>query len=551
MTIATEVTKAIATGNGVATQFPFTFTVAEAEELTVYLQEISSGAVTGPLSDALYSVTLSEDGTGYVTYPLVGSPLAATHKIAVVRAGTVLQGLDILNQDGFLPEAIEAALDDLVRRVQEVKEVTNRALTVDVFSTPVDVDDIIALLDDLDATAAQVASDAATASTAAANASLAESGAEEAAGQALASVAGILYAYATATGDADPGAGVFRLNNAAPASATALYIDNVDALGVTQSGAIDRWDDSNNTTDKGTVKICSAVNPAVQHIYRVTGSVLDGSGYRKVTLTWLAGAGSFTAAEEHVLTFSMTGNKGTDGVGAGDVVGPASSTDSGFAKFDGTTGKLLKNSAATIGTSDIANDAVTPAKLDNGVAVSVLGRSANSSGDRADIAAAANDRLLARTSDAVGFVQLTIGMIPDALITFAKMATGAIATTGELLAGTASKILTAEVLKNAIAYQTLTDAATVAWNMALGNNALVVLGGNRTLGNPTNAIPLFGFVLKVTATGSTRTLALGANWVKGSLVESFPIQVLTSETVFVHGFVDTTSRFVITGVTRT
>lgn len=40
--------------------------------------------------------------------------------------------------------------------------------------------------------------------------------------------------------------------------------------------------------------------------------------------------------------------------GAGDVVGPASSTDGGFVKFDGTTGKLIKNSAASIAASDIA-----------------------------------------------------------------------------------------------------------------------------------------------------------------------------------------------------
>lgn len=38
--------------------------------------------------------------------------------------------------------------------------------------------------------------------------------------------------------------------------------------------------------------------------------------------------------------------------GAGDVTGPASSTDSGFAKFDGTTGKLLKNSAAVVAVAD-------------------------------------------------------------------------------------------------------------------------------------------------------------------------------------------------------
>lgn len=40
--------------------------------------------------------------------------------------------------------------------------------------------------------------------------------------------------------------------------------------------------------------------------------------------------------------------------GSGDVVGPASSTDSGFARFDGTDGKLLKNSAATISYADLA-----------------------------------------------------------------------------------------------------------------------------------------------------------------------------------------------------
>lgn len=47
--------------------------------------------------------------------------------------------------------------------------------------------------------------------------------------------------------------------------------------------------------------------------------------------------------------------------GAGDVVGPASSTNNGFAKFDGTTGKLLKNSAATIAISDGGTGQVTKA----------------------------------------------------------------------------------------------------------------------------------------------------------------------------------------------
>lgn len=50
--------------------------------------------------------------------------------------------------------------------------------------------------------------------------------------------------------------------------------------------------------------------------------------------------------------------------GSGDVVGPASSTDSGFARFDGTDGKLLKNSPATISNADVAaNAAIDFSKL--------------------------------------------------------------------------------------------------------------------------------------------------------------------------------------------
>lgn len=51
--------------------------------------------------------------------------------------------------------------------------------------------------------------------------------------------------------------------------------------------------------------------------------------------------------------------------------------------------------------------------------------------------------------------------------------------------------------------QTLTDAATIAWNVALGNNARVTLGGNRTLDLPTNIKDGGVYLLEVTqdATG--------------------------------------------------
>lgn len=65
---------------------------------------------------------------------------------------------------------------------------------------------------------------------------------------------------------------------------------------------------------------------------------------------------------------------------------------------DVTAGPGTGSVAATI-----ANDAVTDAKLRNSAAVSVIGRSANSSGDPADIAAGANNKFLTRRSNALSF----------------------------------------------------------------------------------------------------------------------------------------------------
>lgn len=59
--------------------------------------------------------------------------------------------------------------------------------------------------------------------------------------------------------------------------------------------------------------------------------------------------------------------------------------------------------------------------------------------------------------------------------------------------------------------QTLTDAATIAWDMSLGEVATVTLGGNRTLGAPTNLVDGGTYILRVIQDGTgTRTLAYNA-----------------------------------------
>ena len=67
-------------------------------------------------------------------------------------------------------------------------------------------------------------------------------------------------------------------------------------------------------------------------------------------------------------------------------------------------------------TASLIDTSIVYARLQNAEAVSVLGRSANSSGVLDEIAAGANDRLLRRTSDTVNFGQLTAGMFPNTVV---------------------------------------------------------------------------------------------------------------------------------------
>ena len=78
-----------------------------------------------------------------------------------------------------------------------------------------------------------------------------------------------------------------------------------------------------------------------------------------------------------------------------------------------------------------------------------------------------------------------------------------------------TKAATAKALADSAAPQTLTDGATINWDMAAGYNAKVTLGGNRTLATPTNPKQGVTYSLAVIqdATGSrTMTWPSAFDW---------------------------------------
>lgn len=148
--------------------------------------------------------------------------------------------------------------------------------------------------------------------------------------------------FDSATADADPGAGEFRFNNATVASATAAYLDNADVEGATVSGLIDLWDNSTSAV-KGLVRFEKTTDPSVWAQFEVTGSVVDGTGYRKVTLQNGVSNGTFTAGDRFAIAFFGSGDTPTVAVG--------------------TTSTLPAGSSATVTNSGTATDLV----LDFGV----------------------------------------------------------------------------------------------------------------------------------------------------------------------------------------
>jgi hypothetical protein len=219
--------------------------------------------------------------------------------------------------------------------------------------------------------------------------------------------AAITFLFDNGTADADPGAGKFRVNHATPASATAAYIDDLRNGGGSVAGWLSTFDDSTNTANKGSLTFLKVADPSTFQTYAVTGSVVDGTGYRKVTVAHLAGNGSLSNGDEFMALFYAAGNKGTDGGGAGDVVGPASATDAVFAQFDGTSGKLLKNGTSSpssfaplshthaladvtdagdlaalnqVDTAEIADEAVSFAKMQSIATAKLLGRVTSGAG---------------------------------------------------------------------------------------------------------------------------------------------------------------------------
>lgn len=91
--------------------------------------------------------------------------------------------------------------------------------------------------------------------------------------------------------------------------------------------------------------------------------------------------------------------------------------------------------------------------------------------------------------------------------------TAAYATAAQYRANTASLTLQTDQVWSAAAEVTLTDAATITVDFSTFINAVVTLGGNRAMGNPTNEKVGQSGVIRIVQDGTgSRTLSYGTDW---------------------------------------
>lgn len=238
-----------------------------------------------------------------------------------------------LFRDGQTPNTVTATVDMNSNRIINLPlpvQNTEPARLVDIGNAPVSAAAASASATAAATSATNAAASAATASTqasgasgsataAATSATNAATSATAAAASATTSttnatvIAGQKFNFETSTTMAAPATGGFRFNNATVASVTALALSafTADTGNPDIHAFIATWGASSSSTNRATLVVRKLGTPATFAVFSITAAVTDNTTWSQITVSYVTGNGSFSAADALTVQWERTGDAGS------------------------------------------------------------------------------------------------------------------------------------------------------------------------------------------------------------------------------------------------
>lgn len=129
MTVTVQVNRVLLAGNDIATAFPFVFKTYDVADIFCSTYD-SDGVETVITQGVDFSVALNADGTGTVTFPISGDPLATNSNILIRRIVPNTQETNLAVNGPYDPSSTMRGMDENTFKAIQNAEEIGRALQV-------------------------------------------------------------------------------------------------------------------------------------------------------------------------------------------------------------------------------------------------------------------------------------------------------------------------------------------------------------------------------------------------------------------------------------
>ena len=294
MTVSSTTVKNSYSGDGSNDTFVYGFKIFASSDLQVIIRSATGTETTKTLTTD-YTITGVGSATGgNVVFESSDIP-TSTETVVLIRNVPQTQAIDYIANDPFPAETHEEGLDRATMTTQQMQEELDRSFKVSRTNT----------------IASSEFTDSATTRASKTLGFDSDGNLTTVADFLPAGGDSALFQYSTTTTDSDPGAGKFRLNNATIASATIMYIDDLEFNGTDVSAWVQSWDDvTGNDTNRGRIRISKANSLDTWMVFKVTGGITNATGYSKVSLVYIDSAGTFTNDDKFFVSFVSSGEDG-------------------------------------------------------------------------------------------------------------------------------------------------------------------------------------------------------------------------------------------------